>query len=63
MILTFFVFSDYANPALRTAAIMKANSLFVFTTTLSAWAHEPVEHLTSLRAVPHMTDFRPGGRQ
>jgi transketolase len=61
---TFFVFSDYAKPALRIAAIMKANSLFVFTHDSIGLGedgptHEPVEHLTALRAVPHMTDFRP----
>ena len=61
---TFFVFSDYAKPALRIAAIMKANSLFVFTHDSIGLGedgptHEPVEHLTALRAVPNMTDFRP----
>ena len=61
---TFFVFSDYAKPALRIAALMKANSLFVFTHDSIGLGedgptHEPVEHLTALRAVPHMTDFRP----
>lgn len=61
---TFFVFSDYAKPALRIAAIMRANSLFVFTHDSIGLGedgptHEPVEHLTALRAVPHMTDFRP----
>jgi len=61
---TFFVFSDYAKPALRIAAIMKANSLFVFTHDSIGLGedgptHEPIEHLMALRAVPHMTDFRP----
>jgi len=61
---TFFVFSDYAKPALRIAALMKANSLFVFTHDSIGLGedgptHEPVEHLTALRAVPHLTDFRP----
>ncbi len=60
---TFFVFSDYAKPALRIAAIMKANSLFVFTHDSIGLGedgptHEPVEHLMALRAVPLMTDFR-----
>lgn len=61
---TFFVFSDYAKLALRIAALMKANSLFVFTHDSIGLGedgptHEPVEHLMALRAVPHMTDFRP----
>jgi transketolase len=61
---TFFVFSDYAKPALRIAAIMGANSLFVFTHDSIGLGedgptHEPIEHLLALRAVPHMTDFRP----
>ncbi len=61
---TFFVFSDYAKPALRIAALMKSNSLFVFTHDSIGLGedgptHEPIEHLTALRTVPHMTDFRP----
>ena len=61
---TFFVFSDYAKPALRLAALMKANSLFIFTHDSIGLGedgptHEPVEHLMALRAVPHFTDFRP----
>src|SRR5208283_1892936 len=61
---TFFVFSDYAKPALRIAAIMEVHSLFVFTHDSIAVGedgptHEPIEHLMALRAVPHMTDFRP----
>jgi transketolase len=61
---TFFVFSDYAKPALRLAAIMEVHSLFVFTHDSigvgeDGPTHEPIEHLMALRAVPHMTDFRP----
>ena len=61
---TFFVFSDYAKPALRIAAIMEAHSLFVFTHDSigvgeDGPTHEPIEHLMALRAVPHLTDFRP----
>jgi transketolase len=62
---TFFVFSDYAKPALRIAAIMEAPSTFVFTHDSigvgeDGPTHEPIEHLMALRAVPHITDFRPG---
>ena len=61
---TFFVFSDYAKPALRMAALMQVHSLFVFTHDSigvgeDGPTHEPIEHLMALRAVPHMTDFRP----
>jgi transketolase len=61
---TFFVFSDYAKPALRIAALMEVHSLFVFTHDSIAVGedgptHEPIEHLMALRAVPHITDFRP----
>ena len=61
---TFFVFSDYAKPALRIGAIMEVPSLFVFTHDSigvgeDGPTHEPIEHLMALRAVPHMTDFRP----
>jgi transketolase len=61
---TFFVFSDYCKPSLRIASIMEAGSLFVFTHDSvgvgeDGPTHEPIEHLMALRAVPHMTDFRP----
>jgi transketolase len=61
---TFFVFSDYAKPALRIAALMEVHSLFVFTHDSigvgeDGPTHEPIEHLMALRTVPHMTDFRP----
>jgi len=61
---TFFVFSDYAKPALRLAALMKVHSLFVFTHDSigvgeDGPTHEPIEHLMALRALPHMTDFHP----
>ena len=61
---TFFVFSDYAKPALRLAALMEVHSLFVFMHDSigvgeDGPTHEPIEHLMALRAVPHFTDFRP----
>jgi transketolase len=62
---TFFVFSDYAKPALRIASLMEVHALFVFTHDSigvgeDGPTHEPIEHLMALRAVPHITDFRPG---
>jgi transketolase len=61
---TFFVFSDYAKPAIRLAALMQVHSLFVFTHDSVGLGedgptHQPVEHLMALRAVPGLTDFRP----
>jgi len=61
---TFFVFSDYCRSAIRMAALMNVHSLFIFTHDSVGLGedgptHQPVEHLTSLRAIPHLTDFRP----
>jgi transketolase len=61
---TFFTFSDYCKPALRLAALMHAHSIFVFTHDSIGLGedgptHQPIEHLSMLRAVPHLTDFRP----
>ena len=61
---TFFVFSDYAKPAIRLAALMQVHALFVFTHDSVALGedgptHQPIEHLMALRAVPNLTDFRP----
>jgi transketolase len=61
---TFFVFSDYAKPAIRLAALMKVHALFIFTHDSIALGedgptHQPVEQLMNLRAVPGLTDLRP----
>ena len=61
---TFFVFSDYAKPAIRLASIMQTHSLFIFTHDSVGLGedgptHQPIEHLMALRAVPNLTDFRP----
>jgi transketolase len=61
---TFFTFSDYARSALRMAALMKSHSIFVFTHDSIGLGedgptHQPIEHLTILRATPGLTDFRP----
>jgi len=61
---TFFVFSDYAKPAMRIASIMECHSLFIFTHDSigvgeDGPTHEPIEQLMMLRAIPHFTDFRP----
>ncbi|HEX5126118.1 MAG TPA: transketolase [Rhodocyclaceae bacterium] len=62
---TFFVFSDYARPAIRLAAIMGLPALFIFTHDglgdgEDGPTHQPVEHLASLRAMPGITLLRPG---
>jgi transketolase len=61
---TFFTFSDYAKPAIRLAALMQIHSIFVFTHDSIGLGedgptHQPIEQLTMLRAIPHLTDFRP----
>jgi transketolase len=61
---TFFVFSDYAKPAMRLAALMQLHSLFVYTHDSIAVGedgptHEPVEQMLGLRVIPGFTDFRP----
>jgi len=62
---TFYTFSDYCRSALRMGGIMHCHSLYVFThDSIGLGAdgptHQPVEHLMSMRAIPHLTDFRPG---
>ena len=61
---TFFCFADYAKPAIRIAALSQTHSLFIFTHDSIGLGedgptHQPIEHLTMLRAVPFLTDFRP----
>ncbi len=61
---TFLVFSDYARNAVRMAALMKARSIFVYTHDSIGLGedgptHQPIEHVTSLRIIPHMFVWRP----
>ena len=61
---TFFVFSDYARPAVRLAALSDAGVMFVYTHDSvgvgeDGPTHEPVEHLMALRAMPHLHVVRP----
>ena len=61
---TFLVFSDYARNALRMAALMKAQNILVFTHDSIGLGedgptHQPIEHLSSLRAMPNMSVWRP----
>jgi len=62
---TFFIFSDYARPAIRLSALMELPTIFVFTHDAmgdgeDGPTHQPVEHLISLRAIPGLTVLRPG---
>ncbi|HEX7122194.1 MAG TPA: transketolase [Gemmatimonadaceae bacterium] len=61
---TFLVFSDYMRPAVRLAALMRVRVLFVFTHDSIGLGedgptHQPIEHLTALRAIPNLTVIRP----
>ncbi|MFC3068205.1 transketolase [Phenylobacterium soli] len=61
---TFLVFSDYARPAIRLAALMGVRVIHVGTHDSIGLGedgptHQPVEHLASLRAMPNLNVFRP----
>jgi transketolase len=61
---TFFIFSDYARPAIRLSALMELPTVFVFTHDAmgdgeDGPTHQPVEHLISLRAIPGLVVLRP----
>jgi transketolase len=61
---TFLVFSDYARPAMRIAALSGIPAIYVFTHDSIGLGedgptHQPVEHLAALRAMPNMRVFRP----
>jgi transketolase len=61
---TFFVFSDYMRPAVRLASIMEIPAIYVWTHDSIGLGedgptHQPIEHLASLRAMPHMRVVRP----
>jgi len=62
---SFFIFSDYARPAIRLASLMEIPSIFVFTHDAmgdgeDGPTHQPIEHLISLRAIPGLITLRPG---
>jgi len=62
---TFFIFSDYARPAIRLSALMELPTIFIFTHDAmgdgeDGPTHQPVEHLLSLRAIPGLVTLRPG---
>ena len=61
---TFFVFTDYARPSIRLASIMEIPIIYVMTHDSIGLGedgptHQPIEHLASLRAMPHLYIIRP----
>jgi transketolase len=61
---TFFIFSDYARPAIRLSALMELPTIFVFTHDAmgdgeDGPTHQPVEQLASFRAEPGLVVLRP----
>jgi transketolase len=62
---TFFIFSDYARPAIRLSALMELPTILIFTHDAmgdgeDGPTHQPVEQLLSLRAIPGLVVLRPG---
>jgi transketolase len=61
---TFFIFTDYARPSIRLAAMMELPVIYIMTHDSIGLGedgptHQPVEHLASFRAMPHMCVIRP----
>ncbi|RYD50404.1 MAG: transketolase [Sphingomonadales bacterium] len=61
---TFLVFSDYARPAIRLAALQRARAIFVMTHDSIGLGedgptHQPIEHVMSLRLIPNLEVWRP----
>ncbi|MBC8090170.1 MAG: transketolase [Phycisphaerae bacterium] len=61
---TFLVFADYMRPAIRLAALMKQQVIYVFTHDSIGLGedgptHQPIEQLTALRCIPGLTVLRP----
>jgi transketolase len=61
---SFMVFTDYCRASIRLAAMMGLHVIYVFTHDSIGLGedgptHQPIEHLTSLRAIPHLTLIRP----
>jgi transketolase len=60
----FLIFTDYMRGSMRLAAIMDQPIIYIFTHDSIGLGedgptHQPIEHLMSLRAMPHMIDLRP----
>ena len=62
---TFLIFSDYCRPAIRLAALMQQQVIYILTHDSIGLGedgptHQPIEQLSSLRAIPNVSVFRPG---
>ena len=62
---TFLQFSDYMRPAVRLASLMNIDTIYVWTHDSIGLGedgptHQPIEHLSALRAIPHLSVVRPG---
>ena len=62
---TFLQFADYMRPAVRLAALMKTDPIYVWTHDSIGLGedgptHQPIEHLAALRAIPDLDVVRPG---
>jgi transketolase len=61
---TFLIFSDYMRPAVRLSSLMETNTVFVYSHDSIGLGedgptHQPIEHIMSLRTMPHIHVFRP----
>lgn len=61
---TFMVFTDYCRPSIRLSSLMKQRVIYVMTHDSIGLGedgptHQPVEHLSTLRAMPNLYTFRP----
>ena len=61
---TFLVFADYMRPAIRLAALMRRQAIYVFTHDSIGLGedgptHQPIEHLGALRCIPNLLVLRP----
>jgi len=64
---TFLIFSDYCRPAIRLSALMEQQIIYVMTHDSIGLGedgptHQPIEHLSGLRAIPNLNVLRPGDR-
>ncbi len=61
---TFLIFSDYCKPSIRLSALMGLRVIYIFSHDSIGLGedgptHQPIEHLSSLRAIPNLNVFRP----
>ena len=61
---TFLIFSDYCKPSIRLSALMGLRVIYIFSHDSIGLGedgptHQPIEHLSGLRAIPNLNVFRP----